>query len=59
LVDVRCPDFNDVVWSYVAEYAVRRGVPRCKALEGIVIEHMKFVQMMAEKAEVKAAEKEK
>ena len=58
LVDVRCPNFNDVVWSYVAEYAVRKRVSRCKALEEIVVDHMKFVRW-AEEVAAKPAKKEK
>jgi len=58
LVDVRCPGFNDVVWSYVAEYAVRSRVSRCKALEQIVVEHMKFVKW-AEEVVSKPAKKTK
>ncbi len=58
MVDVRCPGFNDVVWSYVAEYAVRRRVSRCKALEEIVIDHMKFIKWAKEVA-AKPARKEK
>ncbi len=43
MVDVRCPNFNDAVWNYVAEYAKRKRITRCEALEQIVIEHMKVV----------------
>jgi hypothetical protein len=43
MVDVRCPNFNDTIWSYVAEYAKRKGISRCEALEQIVIEHMKVL----------------
>ena len=43
MVDVRCSDFNDTIWRYVAEYAKRKRLSRCKALEQIVIEHMKVV----------------
>lgn len=43
MVDVRCPNFNDTVWSYVAEYAKRNGISRCEALEQIVMEHMKVL----------------
>ena len=43
MVDVRCREFDDVVWGYVAENAKLRGITRCKALEEIVKEHMKFV----------------
>jgi hypothetical protein len=43
MVSVRCPHFNDTIWNYVAEYAKRKGITRCEALEQIVIEHMKVV----------------
>ena len=43
MVNVRCPDFNGTVWNYVAEYAKRKGISRCEALQRIVIEHMKVV----------------
>jgi len=43
MVNLRCPSFNDVIWMYVAEYASRRGMNRCAALEEIVKEHMKFL----------------
>jgi hypothetical protein len=43
MVNVRCPDFNDAVWNYVAEYAKRKRISRCEALEQIVIDHMRFL----------------
>lgn len=43
MVDVRCANFNDTEWRYVAEYAKRKGITRCEALEQIVMEHMKFL----------------
>jgi hypothetical protein len=43
MVDVRCPNFNDTIWNYVAEYAKRKGITRCKALEQIIVEHMKVL----------------
>jgi len=43
MVNVRCPNFNDTVWMYVAEYAKRKRISRCEALEQIVTEHMRFV----------------
>ncbi len=58
MVDVRCPGLNDVVWSYVAEYAVRKRVSRCKALEQIVVDHMKFVKW-AEEVAGRAAQKKR
>jgi hypothetical protein len=49
MVDVRCPDFDDTVWNYVAEYAKRKRISRCEALEHIVIEHIKTVADAHEK----------
>lgn len=43
MVDVRCKNFNDILWAYVVENADRRGITRCKALQEIVKEHMKFL----------------
>ena len=43
MVDVRCKDFDNTIWGYVAENAKLRGISRCKALEKIVTEHMKFL----------------
>lgn len=55
MVDVRCKDFNDVLWTYVVENANRRGISRCEALQEIVNEHMKFL-MEAQKARMERAE---
>lgn len=59
MVDVRCKNFNDVLWTYVVENANRRGITRCKALQEIVREHMKFlVAAQKERMErVESAEK--
>ena len=54
MVDVRCKDFNDVLWTYVVENANRRGISRCEALQEIVKEHMKFL-MEAQKARMERA----
>jgi hypothetical protein len=43
MVNIRCSNFNDAIWTYVVEYARRKGISRCEALERIVIEHMKVV----------------
>jgi hypothetical protein len=50
MVDVRCPDFDDTVWNYVAEYAKRLHISRCEALQQIVVEHMKVVAEAQKKA---------
>ncbi len=54
MVDVRCPDFDDIVWNYVAEYAKRKRISRCEALKQIVIEHMKIVAEAQQKSYEKA-----
>ena len=61
MVDVRCKNFNDVLWAYVVENANRRGITRCEALQEIVREHMKFlVEAQKERMErVESAEKER
>jgi len=43
MVNVRCPRFNDTVWTYVTKYAELKRISRCEALEQIVREHMKVV----------------
>lgn len=43
MVNVRCSNFDDTIWSYVAEYAKRKGISRCEALERITMEHMKVL----------------
>jgi len=43
MVDVRCRNFDDLLWSYVVENANRRRVTRCEALKSIVEEHMRFL----------------
>ena len=43
MVDVRCRELDDDLWTYVAEYARIKKMSRCKALEQIITEHMKFV----------------
>jgi hypothetical protein len=61
VVDVRCKNFNDILWAYVAENAKRREITRCEALQEIVREHMKFlVEAQKERLErVENAEKER
>lgn len=55
MVDVRCKNFNDVLWTYVVENASRRGISRCEALQEIVKGHMKFL-MKAQKERMERAE---
>ena len=53
MVQINCPDVNTVCWAWVTEYARRRRIKRCKALENIIEEHIKFTKfaydMMSEK----------
>ena len=42
---VRCEKFNDRLWTYVSEIAKIRKIGRCKALEKVVEEHMKFMAL--------------
>ena len=46
---VRCENFNDLLWTYVSEIAKIRKIPRCKALEKVVQEHMQFMALEQEK----------
>jgi hypothetical protein len=59
MVDVRCKDFNDVLWTYVVENANRRGISRCEALQKIVKEHMKFLMEAQKERMERAANVEK
>ena len=43
MVDVRCRHLDNDLWAYVAEYARLKKMTRCKALEQIIMEHMKFI----------------
>ena len=46
MVFVKCDSFEDNVWDYVVEYAHRRGMTRCEALEQIVREHVQLVSQI-------------
>ena len=46
---VRCESFNDLLWTYVTEIAKRRKISRCKAMENVVTEHMKFMALEEER----------
>lgn len=52
---IRCDDINAIYWAWVGEYARRRKMDRCKALETIIEEHMKFTAR-AHTAKIKEAE---
>ena len=45
MVDVRCREFDNALWTYVTEYARLRRMSRCKALENIILEQMKFIHI--------------
>ena len=50
MVIVRCNDINPIYWTWVVEYARKKRIERCKALEMIIKDHMKFTKMAYEKA---------
>ena len=50
MVIVRCENINPIYWAWVAEYAKKRRIERCKALEMIIEEHMKFTKREYERA---------
>lgn len=62
MVDIRCTGFDDAVWGYVVENARMRKMPRSKALEQIVKEHMRFMAEAQQKKmeeSLRAQEKER
>ena len=50
MVTVRCENINPMYWAWVAEYARKRQIERCKALEMIIEEHMKFTKREYERS---------
>jgi len=44
MVIVRCENINPIYWTWVTEYAKRKKMERCKALEKIIEEHMRFTK---------------
>jgi len=59
---VRCESFNDLLWTYVAEVAKRRKMTRCKALEKIIEEHIRFmadIELQKERRVVEHGKKKK
>lgn len=50
MVIVRCEDINPIYWSWVVEYARKKRIERCKALELIIKDHIKFTKMAYDKA---------
>jgi len=50
MVTVRCEDINPICWAWVIEYARKKRIEkRCKALEMIIEDHMKFTKRAYEK----------
>lgn len=41
---IRCDDFDPVYWAYVTEYARKKRIERCEALQDIIIEHALFAK---------------
>ena len=48
MVKVYCQDLNPVCWAWVTEYARRRRIKRCEALEKIIEQHIKFTMLAHE-----------
>ena len=48
MVKVYCQELNPVCWAWVTEYARRRRIKRCKALEKVIEEHIRFTKLMYE-----------
>ena len=49
MVAVRCENVNPICWAWVTEYARKKRIERCKAMEQIIEEHMKFTKREYEK----------
>lgn len=49
MVIVRCENINPIYWAWVVEYARKKRIERCKALEMIIEDHMKFTKKAYEK----------
>ncbi len=49
MVKVYCQDLNPVCWAWVTEYALRRGIKRCDALEEIIEDHIRFTHFIHER----------
>lgn len=60
MVVIRCENINPVFWAYVTEYARKKRVERCEALNSIIEEHMKFTaKAYEEKIGARKSAKEK
>jgi len=56
---VRCENFSDLLWAYVSEIAKIRKISRCKALEKVIEEHMRFVALEQQRRDQFAKKKKK
>ncbi|MCV0410761.1 hypothetical protein [Nitrosopumilus sp.] len=48
MVRVNCSDINQVCWAWVSEYAKRKRIKRCEALEKIIEDHIRFTNFIHE-----------
>ena len=42
---IRCESFNELLWAYITDIAKIKKISRCKALETVIKEHMKFMAL--------------
>jgi len=56
---VRCENFDDLLWTYVSEIAKIRRVSRCKALQNVVEEHMRFMALEEQRRKKSGKKKKK
>ncbi len=42
---IRCESFNELLWAYITDIAKIKKISRCKALETVIEEHMKFMAL--------------
>lgn len=41
---IRCDNIDPVYWAYVTEYARKKRIERCEALQDIIMEHALFAK---------------
>ena len=56
---IRCDSFNDLLWAYITDIAKIRKISRCKALETVIEEHMKFMALEQQRRGRKVGKKKK
>ena len=57
---IRCESFNELLWAYITDIAKIRKISRCKALETVIEEHMKFMALAQQKrGKINGKKKEK